>query len=117
MIPTGFINKENLKKGFKSFVNQVAPPKTPEQLAYEKDLRERSEKARRESYLKESIKQSHLLGRQQAKKKFGPKADPIASIDAFANNLAGGMGNNPIGKKSKLKKQMKDDQFNKLMFG
>lgn len=115
----GLISRENLKKGFKSFVNQVAPPKTPEQIEYEKRLREATEKARRDSYLKEAIKQSHLKGRSEAKKKYNaPASDPIANIDKFANSIAGGLTEDPLSKKSKLKKKMKkDNQFDKLMWG
>jgi hypothetical protein len=115
----GFFNKDNLKKGLKYYADKIAPPKSPDQLAYEKQVRDATEKARKDSYLKEAIKQSHIKGRQEAIKKYNtPKADPLKNLANFGSNLSAGLQENHLGKKSDLKKKMKkDDAFNKLMFG
>lgn len=99
--------------------NYLVPPKTQDQIDYEKKLKAETDKARRDSYLKEAIKQSHLKGRQQAIKNYHAP-DKMNQLTNFAGNLEKNLSGGGIGKKDSLKKKMKaenSDAFNKLLFG
>lgn len=85
-----------LKKGLKSLgvgtkkvFNSIFPPKTAEQIAYEKQLKEESEKAYKKEYLKQSIKQSKKKARMMAQQKFNPQMqkDKKAKNQQILDNL------------------------------
>ena len=71
--------KEYLKKilketggAIKKTADYIVPPKTKEQIEFEKTLKYETEKARREAYLKSAIKESREKGISMAKAKYNP---------------------------------------------
>jgi len=91
---------ERLKKSSAS----LFPPKTPEQIEYENKFKVQTQKAHREAYLKESIKQSTAKAKSLAKKKYGNYQTDIKPKQPINIVVKGKMS-----KKSteKLKKQLR----------
>ena len=95
--------KEYLKKILKAIgkgtvkaVNFIVPPKTAEQVAFEKELAAKTQKSQRDAYLKESLKQAKKKGEALAKQKYGHK-------------------NNVLGTQSSEAKKKNDDIMDTLM--
>lgn len=73
---------------------------------YRKQLAEEMKKARRQAYLKESVKQARLKAVKDAKLKFQPKANPLLNPNPFMNGMLGGVPKKET-LKADLKKKMK----------
>ena len=112
--------KEHLKAEGKKFLKFIAPPSTPEQIAFNKDLKAQTSQARNKEFLKESVKQAKLKAQRDAKARFNPdnKSSPLGQVGNFGNLGNFGQSNQTPTNKEILKKKLKQsDDFNKLLFG
>ena len=91
----------NVKQGTKNMMNYINPPKSPEQIEYERKLRKATEEARRKSYLTEAVRRSSEMGKVQAQKRYSPNK----SVQSPFNALMGVNSN-----QSKM-----DNAFNQIM--
>ena len=74
--------KEKLKKALKGMatatkkaVDYAIPPKTQDQINFEKELKQKTIKAQREAYLKAAIQESTEKGKKLAKAKYNPQSN------------------------------------------
>lgn len=104
--------------GFKDALKKVGtyinPPKSQEEIDFEKKFKEQKQKA----YNDEALKQAKVMGRLQAKQKYGGGSktgfnDPIGT-SAF-NNLMYGTGPSESPKKKLLKKKIKEKTQRNVM--
>lgn len=124
----GEVKKERLEKAkalmkqdaekFKAFgskvLNVIAPPKTAEQIAFEKKL----SGARQESYQKESLRQAKLSGRKAAMKNASNGGlPPLPNLGGdFFDIAAGPSGKSKGKKKQKFRTGMKElDDLDRMM--
>jgi hypothetical protein len=104
-------NLKSIGSGVMKVANYIVPPKTPEQIAHEQKLRADTQKAQKDAYLKESIRQSKLKGKAMAKKKYAPQSAPINPLESIM-----GVGVPQSSKKQNLKKKIKEDNaFDMIM--
>lgn len=104
-------NLMSVSSGIMKVANYVVPPKSPEQIAYEKKLREGTQKAHKDAFLKESIRQSKLKAKGMARQKYAPKSVSVNPLEVLM-----GVGVPPSAKKQNLKKKIKEDNaFDMIM--
>lgn len=100
-----------LKEFIKKSYNVLVPPKTPEQIEFEKKLKAETLQAHREEYLKEAVKQSRIRAKNIAKSKYNPQQKQNLS------NAANIIANVGVPKTNELKKKIKqDDSFEDLLW-